>query len=277
MTLPTLHFAVIGNPIAHSKSPEIHAAFAQQFGLAIRFERLLAPIGQFAETVEAFRAAGGIGANVTLPFKVEAFRYANTLSVAARQAEAVNALTFRPNEVAGDNTDGAGLVRDIQDNCAYPLRGRRVLVVGAGGAARGVIGPLLDAGPARLAIANRTFEKAADIARLFAAAGKVEALPIAALAGETFDVVINATSASLGDALPPVPANVFGRDALAYDMVYGKDTTPFLELARRTGARTADGLGMLIEQAAESFRLWHGVRPQTTPVLADLRAKLRRA
>jgi len=270
----TPRFAVIGNPIAHSKSPVIHAAFAAQLGLTIQYDRVLAPPGAFAATAEGLRAEGVVGANVTLPFKLDAFRYADTLSVAARQAEAANTLCFGKDGVAGHNTDGIGLLRDIQDNHAYPLRGKRVLVVGAGGAARGAIGPLLEAGPSYLAISNRTPEKAADIARHFASVGKVEALAAAALAGNAFDVVINATSASLGDPLPPVTADVFGKDALAYDMVYGKGVTPFLELARQSGARISDGLGMLIEQAAEGFWLWHGVRPQTAPVLAAMRTGL---
>jgi len=268
----TLRFAVIGNPIAHSKSPVIHAAFAAQCGIAIQYERLLAPVEGFAQTVDAFRVAGGFGANVTLPFKLEAFRYASSLSTAARQAQAVNTLSFGADGVKGDNTDGVGLVRDIEHNHACLLEHKRVLVVGAGGAARGVVGPLLDARPAMVTITNRTAAKAQEIAQLFAASGKVEALPTESLARHAYDVVINATSASLADAPSPVPGYVFAHDALAYDMVYGKASTPFLALARERGARTADGLGMLVEQAAEGFRIWHGVRPDTAPVMAQLRA-----
>jgi shikimate dehydrogenase len=273
----TLRFAVIGNPVAHSKSPVIHAAFAKSLGMAIQYERLLAPVDGFTDAVDRFREEGGAGANVTLPFKQDAYRYATELSAAARQAQAVNTLSFRFGAVSGDNTDGIGLARDIEHNCGYALAGKRVLIVGAGGAARGVVGPLLATQPAFLAIANRTQAKAEDIAALFAASGKVSALPVEALTGHAFDVVINATSASLGDALPPVPRNVFASGALAYDMVYGKGSTPFLDLARQCGARPADGLGMLVEQAAEAFRIWHGVRPETAAVLSSLRAELRAA
>jgi shikimate dehydrogenase len=270
----TLRFAVIGNPIAHSKSPAIHAAFAEGLGLAIQYERLLAPIDAFAEIVDRFRAEGGVGANVTLPFKLDAFRYASSLSSAARQAEAVNTLSFRADGVAGDNTDGTGLVRDIEHNFGHGLHGKRVLILGAGGAARGAAGPLLEAGPASLTIANRTQSKAQDIAALFASTGKVEAMSLDALTELQFDVVINATSASLGDAMLSIPRSLFAPGAFAYDMVYGKGSTPFLDFARQSRAETADGLGMLVEQAAEAFRIWHGVRPATAPVLAKLRAEL---
>jgi shikimate dehydrogenase len=270
----TLRFAVIGNPIAHSKSPAIHSAFAAALGLAIQYERLLAPVDGFAETMDRFRAEGGVGANVTLPFKLDAFRYASSLSAAARQAGAVNTLSFRADGVAGDNTDGIGLVRDIEHNFGYALCGKRVAILGAGGAARGAAGPLLSAAPRSLTIANRTQSKAQDIAALFASTGNVDAVSFDALATRQFDVVINATSASLDNAMPSIAPGLFASGAFAYDMVYGKGRTPFLEFAYRAGAQTADGLGMLVEQAAEAFLIWHGVRPATAPVLAQLRAEL---
>jgi shikimate dehydrogenase len=263
-------YAVFGNPIAHSKSPVIHAAFARQTGQDIVYEARLAPLDGFVAAVEAFRAEGGKGANVTVPFKVEAFHYAKEHTERARLAQAVNTLKFDDGRVLGDNTDGVGLVRDITVNLAQPLRGRRVLLLGAGGAARGVLLPLLREEPAGLFIANRTMDKAVELARQFSPFGPVEGGGYDALSGRIFDVVINATSSGLSDALPPLPETVFALEALAYEMMYGK-TTPFMAFAKARGARVADGLGMLVEQAAESFFWWRGVRPQTAPVIASLR------
>lgn len=269
----TDHYAVVGHPIAHSKSPRIHAEFARQTGQDLTYEALLAPLDGFTATVDAFRAAGGRGMNVTVPFKQEAWRYATALTERARRAEAVNTLKFDGDAVLGDNTDGAGLVRDITVNHALPLTGKRLLLLGAGGAARGVVLPLLDQNPASLVIANRTAEKAIELARQFADHGPVKGGGYPELAGQTFDAVINATSASLSDALPPLPPGVFAADSLAYDMMYGKGLTPFLLFAREQGAaHLVDGLGMLVEQAAESFFLWRGLRPETGPVMALLRA-----
>ena len=272
-------YAVIGNPIAHSKSPRIHGLFATQTGEALRYEALLAPLDGFVTTVDAFRAAGGRGLNITVPFKLEAFAYATRRTPRAEAAGAVNTLAFGPDGVLGDNTDGAGILRDITVNLACPVAGRRVLLLGAGGAARGCILPLLLAEPASLTIANRTTAKAealaAEFARLLscAVATRPTASSFAALAGQQFDVVINATSASLADAAPDLPAGLYAPGSLAYDMMYGKGDTPFLAAARAQGAgHLADGLGMLVEQAAESFALWRGVRPDTAPVLAALRA-----
>jgi shikimate dehydrogenase len=269
-------YAVIGNPIAHSKSPLIHAAFARQTGQNLSYEALLAPVDGFAAVVEDFRRTGGLGMNVTVPFKLEAHALAGEHSGRARAAGAVNTLAFRPDgTVFGDNTDGAGLVRDLSVNLACPLAGRKVLLLGAGGAARGAILPLLGQGPARLVIANRTAAKAEDLMRQFAAAAdgcELGASGFADLAGQAFDVVINATSASLGGEAPPLPHGIYAPGALAYDMMYGKGDTPFLAAARLDGAaHLADGLGMLVEQAAESFLLWRGLRPDTAPVLAALR------
>jgi shikimate dehydrogenase len=263
-------YAVIGNPVAHSKSPQIHAAFARQTGQDLTYERLLAPTHAFIETASAFRARGGRGLNVTLPFKGEAFRFATQLSERARAAEAVNTLKFEGNAIFGDNTDGAGLVNDLARNLGCAVAGRRVLLLGAGGAARGVIKPLLERQPARLVLANRTLGKAQLLAQSFG--GGLEAGTYAALAGRQFDLVVNATSASLAGELPPLPPGVFAPGALAYDMVYGRDETPFLAFARGEGAAAlADGLGMLVEQAAESFFIWRGLRPDTAPVLKLLR------
>ena len=263
-------YAVIGNPVAHSKSPQIHAAFAHQTGQDLVYERLLAQTDAFIASANAFRAGGGRGLNVTLPFKGEAFRYAGRLSERARAAQAVNTLKFEGDAIIGDNTDGAGLVNDFVRNLGRTFAGSRVLVLGAGGAARGVIGPLFEQRPAQLLIANRTPGKAQLLAQSFH--GDVEAGTYAALAGRQFDIVVNATSASLAGELPPLPQGVFARGALAYDMMYGMGETPFLAFARGEGAATlADGLGMLVEQAAESFFIWRGLRPDGAPVLKLLR------
>lgn len=268
-------YAVFGNPIAHSKSPAIHAAFAAQTGEALIYEARLAPLDGFAAAVAEFIAGGGKGANVTVPFKEEAFRLATQLSDRATRAGAVNTLAFRDGGVYGDNTDGAGLVRDIVHNLDYPLAGRRILLLGAGGASRGVIAPLLAEQPACLDIANRTVSKAAELAAVFADLGRIHAGCFEDFAGLSYDVVINATSASLSGEALPLPAGLFAADALAYDMMYGKGETPFLRVAREQGAgRRADGLGMLVEQAAEAFYVWRGVRPATADVLAGLRAQL---
>jgi shikimate dehydrogenase len=263
-------YAVFGNPIAHSKSPRIHAEFARQTGQDMNYSARLAPLDGFAEAVQAFRAEGGRGANVTVPFKEQAFALATRLSERSRVAGAVNTLLFEPDGLFGDNTDGAGLVRDLTANLGLDLAGRRILLMGAGGAARGVILPLLEQGPAQLFIANRTADKAVALAAAFGAGRpNLAGGGYETLAGG-FDVVINATAASLAGDLPPLAETVFAPGALAYDMMYGRDT-PFLAFARARGARTADGLGMLVEQAAEAFLLWRGVRPDTGPVLRLLR------
>ena len=268
-------YAVIGNPVAHSKSPQIHALFAFENGQDMEYGRLLAPLDGFRETVERFRAEGGRGLNVTVPFKEEAYRFAASHSERARAAEAVNTLRFDAGAIYGDNTDGAGLVRDIRDNLGVAIAGRRVLLLGAGGAARGVIGPLLTEHPNDLTIANRTVERARALERHFGPhyGPNVRASDYEALSGSQFDIVVNATSASLVGALPPLPRGVYAAGALAYDMMYGTRLTPFLERARTEGAGlAADGLGMLIEQAAESFFVWRGIRPRTATVFASFRA-----
>lgn len=268
-------YAVFGNPIAHSKSPLIHAAFARSTGQDLIYEARLAPVDGFAAAVAEFVAAGGRGANVTVPFKEEAFRLCDELSPRAARAGAVNTLRFEKCRVFGDNTDGAGLVADIEGNLAFPLPGKRVLLLGAGGAARGVIEPLLAARPAALAIANRSADKAEALAALFADMAAVDAGDFAKMAGRSFDLVINATSASLSGNVLPLPEGLFAPGALAYDMMYGKGETPFLRQAReQAAAQLADGLGMLVGQAAEAFAVWRGVRPATAPVLAGLRQAL---
>jgi shikimate dehydrogenase len=266
-------YAVIGNPVAHSRSPDIHAWFARETGQELVYERLLAPLDGFRAAVEQFIAAGGKGANVTVPFKLEAHALAQELSPRARAAGAVNTLRFAQGRIYGDNTDGVGLVTDIVRNAASPMRKKKILLLGAGGAARGVILPILAERPAQLVIANRTPEKARQLATQFAADG-----PVAACGFEEvhvpFDIIINATSASLGDALPPVDPVVFGSGTLAYDMMYGREATVFMRFARGHGAVIRDGLGMLVEQAAESFSVWRGVRPRTGELLSWLRDRL---
>ncbi|MEF8750122.1 MAG: shikimate dehydrogenase [Candidatus Accumulibacter propinquus] len=266
-------YGVFGHPVAHSKSPAIHAAFAAQCGHDLSYEAILAPLDGFADSLCAFVAAGGRGANVTVPFKEEACRLATRLTPRAAQAGAVNTLVFDSSGMLGDNTDGAGLLRDLTNNLGCRITGQRLLLLGAGGAARGVVGPLLEARPAALVIANRTAARAADLAERFAGRGPLRACGYPDLAGESFDLVINATSASLGGETPYLPERVFAFGSLAYDMMYGRGETPFLLLARAQGAaRLADGLGMLVEQAAEAFRFWRGVLPDSAPVLAMLRA-----
>ena len=271
----TERYCVLGNPVAHSRSPAIHAQFAEQCGQDMAYEALLAPLDGFVKTVAGFVAAGGKGANVTVPFKEEAFRLCTRRSLRAERAGAVNTLAFSADEIYGDNTDGAGLVRDIEVNLGFSLAGKRILLLGAGGAARGVISPLLACKPASLSIANRSVDKAEVLAAQFADLAAVDAENYAKTENGRFDVVINATSASLSGEALPLPPGVFAPGSLAYDMMYGKGKTPFLALARAQGAGLmADGLGMLVEQAAEAFLIWRGVRPESAPVLTALRATL---
>ena len=274
-------YAVIGHPIAHSKSPFIHGLFAQATGQDMVYEAIDggAEPGGFERALAAFRAAGGRGMNVTLPFKLAALAVADSASEDARLAGAANTLSFEGGRIEARNTDGIGLVRDIEVNLGLPLAGRRVLLLGAGGATRGAVLPIARAGAARIVIANRTADKAEALAAELAP--HLGGVPLtggglAALAtGEAFEVVINATSASLGGQAPTVPPAAFAPGALAYDMVYGKGLTPFLRLARQAGcARLADGVGMLVEQAAEAFAWWRGARPDTREALARLTVPL---
>lgn len=265
-------YAVLGNPIGHSKSPLIHGLFARQTGQAMDYEAVLAPEDGFADTVRDLVAQGYRGFNVTVPFKREAFDLADTLTPRARRAGAVNTLVVEGGRLAGDNTDGAGLVTDLTRNLDQDLAGRRVLLLGAGGAARGVLQPLLQAGVGALHIANRTAARARDLAADFADLGAVTGGGLEDLAGRQYDLVINATAAGLGDQVPPLPDDLLAPGAGCYDMMYGDTPTAFVRWGRDHGAAwTADGLGMLVEQAAESFRLWRGCRPDTAPVRAQLR------
>jgi len=267
-------YAVIGNPVAHSLSPRIHAAFAEQTGQQLEYGRLLAPVDGFREVAGRFFAAGGKGLNVTVPFKAEAAGWVDELDPLARVAGAVNTIRADPERRVGFNTDGLGLIRDIEVNQCESLANARILLLGAGGAAHGVLAPLLAARPMALVVANRTQARAQALAERFAGAAAGVDLQAVAFGelGAGFDVVINATSAGLSDTVPAVPTGVV-RGAFAYDMVYGR-TTAFCTWSRAHGARIAvDGLGMLVEQAAEAFRIWRGVRPLTNDLLVQLRAE----
>lgn len=276
-------YVVVGNPVAHSRSPEIHAAFARETGEAVAYDRLLAPLDAFADTVRTFFLEGGYGLNVTVPFKLQAYELADSLTPRAETAGAVNTMWIEDGLIYGDNTDGIGLVSDIEDNLGVLLEGRRILLLGAGGAAMGAMLPLIACRPARIVVANRTASRASDMLEEFAEVANEHDVELwgggfDALAGLTgddaCDVVINATASSLQGEVPPVPDELLGEGVLAYDMMYGAEPTVFLKQAAASGARTADGLGMLVEQAAEAFYIWRGVRPETGPVLEAMRASL---
>ena len=270
------HYAVFGNPVAHSKSPQIHAAFAAQTSQDMAYDKQLVARDDFALAASAFFAGGGKGLNITVPFKLDAFEFAASLSKRARQAGAVNTLLQTDaGEIKGDNTDGVGMVRDISTNLGWSLRRKRVLVIGAGGAVRGVLGPLLAEQPALLVVVNRTAEKARQLATAFGQQGTIRGGGFNQLGEQPFDILINGTSASLSGELPPVPASSVNRHSCCYDMMYGAGDTAFNAWARSQGcAQLADGLGMLVEQAAESFYLWRGLRPETAAVIASLRSAL---
>jgi shikimate dehydrogenase len=277
MTFSTLnnYYAVMGNPIGHSKSPLIHTEFARQTAQNLTYQALLvdsAP-GEFAKAVNQFRDHGGGGLNITVPFKQDAWQLATQRTSRAERAGAVNTLWFdSTGEIYGDTTDGVGLVRDILQNHGGQIQARRVLILGAGGAVRGVIEPLLEQQPSCCMIANRTVAKAEELVQLFAPLGTLQAVTYGELAGQQFDLVINGTSASLQGELPPLPDTLLAENAWCYDMMYAKQATPFVTWGWQHGARQAiDGLGMLVEQAAESFFIWRGVRPNTAPVMQLLR------
>lgn len=264
-------YAVFGNPLGHSKSPLIHSHFAEQTGQDLQYIAIESPLDGFAADVEAFRARGGKGINITAPFKLEAFALATELRQHAELAGASNALKFEDDKIIAENFDGVGLVRDIQYNLSVPLRGRRVLLLGAGGAARGTALPILESEPALLTIVNRTVSKAHALREMFSSFGKVASCGYAELRPGSFDVVINATSVSWSGQLLPITESVFAETVLAYDLVYGKGLTPFLRMAKLGGVdRLADGVGMLVEQAAEAFEWWRGVRPMTAPTIARI-------
>ncbi|MDA8481790.1 shikimate dehydrogenase [Pseudomonas resinovorans] len=271
----TDRYCVFGNPIGHSKSPLIHGLFAEQTGQQLTYEAVLAPLDDFTGCARQFFATGK-GGNVTVPFKEQAYQLAGSLSARAQRAGAVNTLKkLDDGSLLGDNTDGAGLVRDLTRNAGLDLAGKRILLLGAGGAARGVIEPLLAEKPAALVVANRTVEKAEALAQLFADLGPVSASGFDWLE-EPVDLIINGTSASLAGDLPPIsPSLIKPGHTVCYDMMYGKEMTAFNRWAAEHGAaRTLDGLGMLVEQAAEAFLLWRGVLPDSAPVLAELRRQL---
>jgi shikimate dehydrogenase len=278
-------YAVIGNPIAHSKSPQIHKMFAEQTGQDISYEAILAPLDGFAATVERLRKEGFKGCNVTVPFKFEASNLVSEISKealdafdAGHKAEAINTIIFRDGKIIGHNTDGIGLVRDITRNLHFGITKKRTLLMGAGGAAYGVLHPLLNERPDELVIANRTFDKALQFKKAVESKTPFSTTSISAssfpdLAEKQFDLIINATSSGLTDEMPDIPNTIFAPGALAYDMMYGRET-PFMKFALSQGVskdRVVDGLGMLVEQAAESFFIWRGVRPETAPVIAALR------
>ncbi|MDT8405165.1 shikimate dehydrogenase [Sulfuriflexus sp.] len=269
----TDHYAVMGNPVAHSKSPRIHAAFASQTQQDLDYTAILVETGKLAEAVADFRLRGGRGLNITVPFKTDAFALADQHSERALKAEAANTLVLnKDGSIFADNTDGAGLVRDLTHNHGLSLQGKRLLVLGAGGAVQGVLLPLLMENPAQLVIANRTAEKAAMLAGKFADAGNVTGGGFELLAGETFDLIINGTAASLKGEVPAIPESVLVRGGVCYDMMYSDEPTAFVRWGNEHGAsQSLDGLGMLVEQAAESFYLWRGVQPETATVIQLLR------
>lgn len=265
-------YAVFGNPIKHSKSPAIHALFAEQFGEPLRYRAVRVDLGQFERAARNFFESGGAGLNVTVPFKHDAFLFADELSPPAKRAGAVNTLTRRDGVIHGDNTDGVGLIRDMVANLGWRLAGQRILLLGAGGAARGVIEPLLREGPAELLVANRTEQRATQLAADFATLGPVEGGGLQCIASRQFELVVNATSAGLSGEMPDLPGTLLTERSCCYDMVYGAQPTPFMRWAARHAAwAVADGLGMLVEQAAESFYIWRGRRPRTGPVIHQLR------
>lgn len=275
---PVDRYVVIGNPISHSRSPSIHAAFARQTGEAIDYQRLESPLDGFARTVQALAAGGARGCNVTVPFKFEARALGQKVSDRARLAGAANVMRFDADGWFVDNSDGIGLVRDIEQGAGQPLAGRRVLLIGAGGGASGVLGPLIAAAPAELVVANRTAAKADALVGQHAEVAEAHRVRLAArpldAPGRDFDIVINSSASSLAGAGIPVGPAVLARDALAVDLMYGPAAWPFIAWAEEHGARGRDGLGMLVEQAAEAFWIWRGKRPETAPVLADLRERI---
>lgn len=270
-------YAVFGNPIGHSKSPEIHRQFAQQTGQAMSYEKQLVDEQGFEAAADAFFANGGKGLNITVPFKQDAYTYVARTTPRARRAGAVNTLALEADgTVLGDTTDGVGLVTDMKNNLGWQIRHKKVLILGAGGAVRGVLEPLLEEQPQHIIIANRTVDKALQLAKGFAEFGYLLGCGFDMLEEQQFDIIINGTSASLQGELPPLPDSLISPDGstVCYDMLYGAKPTPFMQWAAQRGAQVSDGLGMLVGQAAESFTLWRGVRPQTAPVIDSLRTKL---
>lgn len=279
------HYCVLGNPVEHSKSPAIHARFAELTGQAMDYRKLLAPLDNFAQTLQQWIDSGGRGCNVTVPFKFEAFRLATVATERARLAQAANTLKFEAGRIEADNTDGIGLVNDIQNNAGVRLAGRDLLLLGAGGAAAGVLGPLLAAGPRRLVVANRTHTRAVElVARHTSHASLQQLLQKTELVAQElqgleadFDVIVNATASSLSGAAITLAPHLLKPGALAYDMMYGAAAQGFTDWARAHGAVPRDGLGMLVEQAAESFLFWRGVRPPSAQVLKEMQQQQQKA
>lgn len=268
-------YAVFGNPINHSKSPAIHRQFAEQTSQDMHYTKQLVNEGEFEKAAQEFFAQGGKGLNVTVPFKLDAFDYAQNRTPRAERAGAVNTLALLSDgSILGDNTDGIGMIHDMH-NLGWEIQGKRVLILGAGGAVRGILQPLLEENPARVTIANRTPSKAEELAKNFLDLGDIKAKSFEQLAGDVFDIVINGTSASLQGELPPLPQNLLAQNACCYDMMYGSEPTIFLQWAKDNGAaQVADGLGMLIGQAAEAFYLWRRIRPEVVPVITGMRRQL---
>lgn len=273
MTNSTDKYAVLGNPIEHSQSPAIHQQFAKQTGQVISYSKQLIELDAFEQMIDKMIADGFKGFNVTVPFKEEAYQKADALSRRARQAGAVNTLMIRDDgSIEGDNTDGVGMISDIRNNHGWVIADKTVLLLGAGGAVRGVLGPLLSENPKKVVICNRTFSKAESLAIAFSKEGNIDALSFDALDNEKFDLVINGTSASLSGEVLPIPSSCITAATHCYDMMYSEDLTVFLRWAKDNGAsQLADGLGMLVSQAAESFRLWRGVCPDVAPVINSLK------
>ncbi len=270
------HFAVIGNPIHHSLSPQIHRAFAKEAGLDIDYEAVLSPLDEFKNTIHKLIAKKLSGANVTLPFKKEAYELASEHSNHARIAQAVNTLEFKEDQIIGHNTDGIGLVRDLEQNLYLPLKSKKILLIGAGGAAEGAIYSILEKKPSELTLTNRTIERSNVIQNKMDVHAKsfnvnLNVIEIAKLPHQYFDLIINATSASLNNADLDLNHKVFHEGSLAYDMMYGKDSS-FMREAQSQGSKTSDGLGMLVEQAAEAFFIWHHIKPKTKSLIESLRA-----
>jgi shikimate dehydrogenase len=265
-------YAVIGNPINHSISPMIHAQFSKEFGLSISYEKILSPIGDLHNTVKKFTDSGGLGFNITLPFKIQAYDLSKSLTPNAKAAGAVNTIKIEGSALIGENTDGNGLVNDLLNNLKQPLKGKEILIIGAGGATQGILKPILDCNPEKILLANRTNEKSLKLASKFLQYGKVCGFGLDEIKAKPVDIVINATSASIDGNIPHIPQGVV-EGALCYDLMYGVET-PFMKWANKHSARkVSDGLGMLVEQAALSFYFWLGKNPQTKPVIDSIRAK----
>jgi len=269
------NYCVMGNPVAHSLSPQIQTLFAEQTGQAMYYQAIYVELSGFVAALDEFRRQGGKGMNITLPFKEDAWRASDTRSERAERAHAVNTIRIEEDGcISGHSTDGAGLVRDMVVNHGCKLAGSDILVLGAGGAASGIIDPVMDESPARLVIANRTVSRAEELARRFSDRGNIMASSFDELAGQTFPLVINATSASLQGEVPPLPDELLDEGACCYDMMYSQDDTAFVAWARaRHAGKALDGIGMLVEQAAESFRIWRGIRPETASIIEMFRKK----